>query len=48
LCVEPWNTASWTVAEKAGFHREGLLRSWQEISGTRRDMYMYSLLPADL
>jgi RimJ/RimL family protein N-acetyltransferase len=48
LYVELWNTASWTVAEKAGFRREGLLRSWQEISGTRRDMYMYALLPDDL
>lgn len=49
LFVELWNTASWTTAENAGFHREGVLRSWQEISGTpRRDMYVYSLIPADL
>jgi hypothetical protein len=28
--------------------REGLLRSWQRVGPHRRDMYMYSLLPADL
>ena len=48
LYVEPWNQASIRTAERAGFRREGLLRSWQEVGGERRDMYMYSLLPADL
>ncbi|WP_157249294.1 GNAT family N-acetyltransferase [Nonomuraea typhae] len=48
LHVEPWNTASWKAAERAGFVREGLLRSWQEIGGERRDMYVYSKLLADL
>src|SRR5580658_4802843 len=38
LWVEPWNTASILTAEQAGFQREGLLRSWQEVGGTRRDM----------
>jgi len=47
LNVEPWNTASVMTAERAGFQREGLLRSWQEVGGTRRDMYMYSRLPDD-
>ncbi|HEY6492786.1 MAG TPA: GNAT family N-acetyltransferase [Trebonia sp.] len=47
LCVEPWNTASVMTAEKAGFRREGLLRSWQEVGGTRRDMYMYARVPGD-
>src|SRR5882757_907028 len=47
LYVEPWNKQSWTAAERAGFQREGLLRSWQVVAGTRRDMYMYSLLAAD-
>src|SRR5260221_1428429 len=28
LQVEPWNTASIRTAEKAGYQREGLLRSW--------------------
>jgi [ribosomal protein S5]-alanine N-acetyltransferase len=48
LNVEPWNEGSWRAAERAGFVREGLLRSWQRVGPHRRDMYMYSLLPADL
>jgi [ribosomal protein S5]-alanine N-acetyltransferase len=47
LYVEPWNTASVITAERAGFQREGLLRSWQEVGGARRDMYMYARLPGD-
>jgi RimJ/RimL family protein N-acetyltransferase len=47
LYVEPWNAASVMTAERAGFQREGLLRSWQEVGGTRRDMYMYARLPGD-
>jgi [ribosomal protein S5]-alanine N-acetyltransferase len=47
LQVEPWNMASIRTAERAGFQREGLLRSWQEVGGTRRDMYMYARLPGD-
>lgn len=42
LYVEPWNTASIKTAERAGYLREGLLRSHQEISGQRRDMLLYS------
>lgn len=48
LWIEPINVASLTVAERAGFTREGLLRSFMEIGGERRDMLMYSLLPGDL
>ena len=44
LYVEPWNEASWRTAERAGFAREGLLRSWQVVAGRRRDMFMYSRL----
>jgi RimJ/RimL family protein N-acetyltransferase len=47
LYIEPWNTASIRTAEAVNFHREGLLRSWQEIGGQRRDMFMYSLLASD-
>ena len=47
LYVEPWNTASIRTAENAGYQREGLLRSWQEVGGTRRDMYMYARLATD-
>ena len=42
LYVEPWNTASIRTAERAGFDREGLLRSWQTVAGVRRDTWMYS------
>jgi len=48
LYAEPWNRASIQTAEKAGFQREGLLRSWQEVGGKRRDMYMYARLPDDV
>jgi RimJ/RimL family protein N-acetyltransferase len=44
LYVEPWNEGSWRAAEKAGYRREGLLRSWQHVGDERRDMYMYSVL----
>lgn len=44
LYIEPWNTASIKTAEQAGYLREGLLRSHQEISGERRDMLLYSSL----
>ncbi|MFG1681407.1 GNAT family N-acetyltransferase [Nonomuraea sp. NPDC049269] len=47
LHVEPWNAPSWKAAERAGFVREGLLRSWQEVGGERRDMYLYSKLISD-
>ena len=48
LVVEPGNVASIAVAERAGFEREGLLRSYLTIKGRRRDVYMYSLLAEDL
>ncbi|MGH3022914.1 MAG: GNAT family N-acetyltransferase [Gaiellaceae bacterium] len=48
LIVDPANAASIRVAEKAGFEREGLLRSYIELNGTRRDVYLYSLLPEEL
>ncbi|MCB5275409.1 Spermidine N(1)-acetyltransferase [Arthrobacter sp. SO5] len=42
LYIEPWNINSSRVAEASGFQREGLLRSHQEIGGTRRDMLLYA------
>jgi [ribosomal protein S5]-alanine N-acetyltransferase len=42
LYIEPWNASSIHVAEAAGYQREGLLRSHQEIGGTRRDMLLYA------
>ncbi|MCW2871295.1 MAG: acetyltransferase [Streptomyces oryziradicis] len=44
LYAEPWNTASLRTAERAGFEREGLLRSWQRVGAERRDMFMYSMI----
>lgn len=48
LYVEPWNVASQRTAERVGFQREGLLRSWQRVGEERRDMIMYSMLGGDL
>lgn len=48
LTTHPENTASQRVAEKAGFTREGVLRSHTRFSDGRRDSVMFSLLPADL
>jgi RimJ/RimL family protein N-acetyltransferase len=42
LYIEPWNTGSVRAAENAGYLREGLLRSHQEIGGVRRDMLLYA------
>lgn len=42
LYIEPWNIGSVRTAEFAGYQREGLLRSHQEIGGHRVDMYLYA------
>jgi RimJ/RimL family protein N-acetyltransferase len=42
------NEASQRVAEKAGFVREGVLRSELLMKGERRDVVMYSLVRDDL
>jgi RimJ/RimL family protein N-acetyltransferase len=44
LYIEPWNVGSSRAAEASGFQREGLLRSHQEIGGTRRDMLLYAII----
>ncbi len=44
LYIEPWNAGSVKTAEHAGFDREGLLRSHQEIGGRRRDMLLYAAI----
>src|SRR5437763_1666850 len=46
--VEPENIASQRVLEKAGFRREGHLRSYLVFERRRADAYIYSLLPNDL
>jgi [ribosomal protein S5]-alanine N-acetyltransferase len=42
LYIEPWNTASFRTAERAGYECEGLLRSHQEVAGKRSDMLLYA------
>jgi RimJ/RimL family protein N-acetyltransferase len=44
LYVETWNTGSQRTAERVGFQREGLLRSWMQVGEERRDMIMYSMV----
>jgi RimJ/RimL family protein N-acetyltransferase len=46
--VEPGNEASRRALEKAGFRREGLLRSYLELHGAREDAQLFSLLSEDL
>jgi RimJ/RimL family protein N-acetyltransferase len=41
------NAASHRVAERAGFRREGVLRSWAANRGRRVDLVMWSRLPGD-
>jgi RimJ/RimL family protein N-acetyltransferase len=48
VTIEPENSGSRATAEAVGFREEGLLRSYLEIAGARRDMLMYALLPGDL
>ena len=48
LTTEPENLGSQRVAEKAGFVREGTLRSRLLIKGRRRDAVMFSLLREDI
>ena len=49
LWTEPENAPSQRVAERSGFQREGVLRSYVERrDGTRADAVFYSLLPSDI
>jgi RimJ/RimL family protein N-acetyltransferase len=48
LWIDPDNAASQSVAERSGFTREGLLRSFRTVGDVSRDMLMYSLLPGDV
>jgi [ribosomal protein S5]-alanine N-acetyltransferase len=48
LLTDPQNAASVRVAERAGFQREGVLRSWAAVNGERVDHVSFSLLPTDL
>jgi RimJ/RimL family protein N-acetyltransferase len=42
LLIEVWNTASWKVAERGGFTREGILRSCGFGEGEPADCFVYS------
>ena len=44
ILAEPENEASQAVAERTGFRREGVLRSFRELKGSRRDYALFSLL----
>lgn len=46
LHIEPWNIGSIRTAERAGYEREGLMRSHQTIGGQRRDMLLYAAVRA--
>ena len=46
--VLPNDMASQRVLEKAGFQREGYLRSYLVFDQQRTDALIYSLLPSDL
>ncbi|MFI6771268.1 GNAT family N-acetyltransferase [Streptomyces sp. NPDC050355] len=46
--AEAGNDGSWAVARRLGFHREGTLRAKLLYGGTRRDVWIGSLLPSDL
>ena len=47
LRIDPANEGSHTVARRAGYQREGVLRSDFVIREERRDSVMYSRLPTD-
>ncbi len=44
LHIEPWNIGSVRTAERAGYTREGLMRSHREIGERRRDMLLYAAI----
>jgi RimJ/RimL family protein N-acetyltransferase len=48
LLTEPSNLSSVGVAERSGFHREGVLRSYAEIGERRVDYVCFSLLASEL
>ncbi len=47
LIIEVWNTASWKVAERCGFVREGVLRSCGFGEGDPADCFVYSRTQKD-
>ena len=47
LLADPRNAGSVRLAERVGFQREGVLRSWVDVNGERVDYTSFSLLPSD-
>jgi len=47
LLVHPENNASNRLAERMGFVREGVLRSYEPVKDSRPDLVSWSLLPDD-
>ena len=45
--IDPENAASHAVALRAGYQREGVLRSSFVLHGERKDCVIYSRLPSD-
>jgi RimJ/RimL family protein N-acetyltransferase len=48
ILVHPGNEPSQRAAEKAGFTREGILRSYTRVKEERFDMWSFSALPGEL
>jgi RimJ/RimL family protein N-acetyltransferase len=48
LSTSPENAASQRVAERSGFRREGVLRSYHVVDDRREDAVLFSLLPGEL
>jgi RimJ/RimL family protein N-acetyltransferase len=48
VLVAPENVSAMRLAERTGFRREGLLRSYWEHDGIRLDAVMLSMLPGEL
>jgi RimJ/RimL family protein N-acetyltransferase len=48
ILVHPDNEPSQRAAEKAGFKREGMLRSYTRVKDRRFDMWCFSALPGEL
>jgi RimJ/RimL family protein N-acetyltransferase len=48
ILVHPDNESSQRAAEKAGFTREGILRSYTRVKDERFDMWVFSALPGEL
>lgn len=46
LIIETWNEASWRLAERCGYQREGILRMAGYTSEFPQDCFVYSLIAA--